>query len=88
MYLGEVDHADRYHRLHQPDKRQSVAVSIRLNRKQEAVDRKREQKAIPAADLHRLHIEVWPQDVDVGIQVEGSGSLTLSCLPHLNCITG
>lgn len=82
MYLGEVDHADRYHGLNQPERRQLAAVSIRLSRKTLTGNRKR--KALPAADLHRLHVKVRPQDVDVGVQVEGSGGLTLPRLPHLN----
>lgn len=38
---------------------------------------------LPAAHLKRLHVEVRPQDVDVGVQVKRSGSLALPCLPHL-----
>lgn len=39
--------------------------------------------ASPASHLGWLHIkEVGSQDVDVGIQAEGSGGLSLPCLPH------
>lgn len=44
----------------------------------------RKWKALPAADLPWLHVEIRPQYVDVGVQVEGSGGLTLPRLPHLN----
>lgn len=63
---------------------QLASVSIVLSHKQETADKKQEVKALPAADLHRLHVKVRPQDVDVGVQVEGSGRLTLPRLPHLN----
>lgn len=39
--------------------------------------------SLPASHLGRLHIKVRSQDVNVGIQTEGSGCLSLSCLPHL-----
>lgn len=48
----------------------------------------RKWAALPAADLHWLHVKVRPQDVDVGVQVEGSGGLTLPRLPHLNTSHG
>lgn len=51
--------------------------------KQEVADRTQEEEFSPAADLGRLHVEVRPEDVDVGVQVEGSGRLSLPCLPHL-----
>lgn len=44
MYLGEVDHADRYYGLDQPNRRQLAAVSIRLNGKREEADRKQEME--------------------------------------------
>lgn len=40
-------------------------------------------RSSPASHLGRLHIKVGSQDVDVGIQAEGPGGLSLPCLPHL-----
>lgn len=61
---------------------QPLAVSTSLSRKQETADRKEE--VLPVAHLYRLYVKVWPQDVDVSVQVEGFGGLTLAHLPHLN----
>lgn len=43
----------------------------------------RSEGSSPASHLGRLHIKVGSQDVDVGIQAEGPGGLSLPCLPHL-----
>lgn len=50
---------------------------------QEVADRTQEVEFSPAAHLGRLHVEVRPEDVDVGVEVEGSGRLPLPRLPHL-----
>lgn len=37
----------------------------------------------PGAHLDGLHVEVGPEDVDVGVEAEGPGGLPLPHLPHL-----